>query len=129
MTTLTKEQQEKLQEAFSSICNLSFATEKDNFSTCGCFHIQPFFTHWDRKTVKEVMYQIKLYINTWVIPKMEDGLMLSKKKVEKYERQRHKEAMQRKRDWELNNFPESVGKKIKKKNNSRQAKLRSKGIA
>lgn len=69
MKQLNKKEQEQLQEAFNAVCNLFFATEKDNFSKCSSFHIKPFNTHWDKKTVKEVMLRM-CYLH---LRKLKDG--------------------------------------------------------
>lgn len=99
MKQLNKEEQEKLQEAFSAVCNLLFATEKNNFSKCSSFHIKPFNTHWDKKTVKEVMYHVKLYLRTWVIHPMEQALKEDRNNIKKFEKKRHKKVLARKKEW------------------------------
>ncbi len=94
---LNKKEFENLKDAFEKICNLYYATEKDNFSTCSVFHIQPFNPHWDKKTVKEIIYSMRLYIGSWVIPPMEQALKMSRKEVKKNEKSRHKAAVKRKK--------------------------------
>lgn len=99
MKTLTVREEEKLMEAFSCMVNMSIATDKDNHSRCGSFQIRPFNTHWDKKTLKEVMGGVKIYIDTWVIPRMEEALQVKRSSVERYERKRHKEAKIRYNEW------------------------------
>lgn len=99
MKQLNQKEQKQLQEAFSAACNLFFATEKDNFSTCSSFHIKPFNTHWDRKTVKEVMYHVKLYLGSWVISPMENALKEDRQKIKQYQQKRHREANKYKKEW------------------------------
>lgn len=77
------QRRELLEEAFRAICNMSMAKEKDNHASCHSFHIEPFHTHWDKKTVKEVKYNVDLYINTWVIRPMEKALGLSRTAIKK----------------------------------------------
>lgn len=102
MKQLNQKEQEQLQEAFNAVCNLFFATEKDNFSKCSSFHIKPFNTHWDKKTVKEVMYHVKLYLGSWVIHPMEQALKEDRNKVKRNEQKRHREAQKRKKEWMAN---------------------------
>ena len=102
MKQLNQKEQEQLQEAFNAVCNLFFATEKDNFSKCSSFHIKPFNTHWDKKTVKEVMYQVKLYLGSWVVYPMEQALKEDRNKIKRYEQKRHREEVARKKEWMAN---------------------------
>lgn len=81
MKQLNEKEFEKLTEAFELICNLYYASEKDNFSRCGVYHIQPFNTHWDKKTVKEIMYHMRLFLGSWVIYPMEQALKMGRKKA------------------------------------------------
>ena len=99
MKQLNQKEQEQLQEAFSAVCNLFFATEKDNFSKCSSFHIKPFNTHWDKNTVKEVMYHVKLYLGSWVISPMEQALKEDRRKIKRYEQKTSREANKRKKEW------------------------------
>ena len=99
MRAISNEEYEKLKKAFEIICNLNFASEKSNHSTCGVFHIQPFNTHWDKKTVKEIIYNMRLYLSTWAIPEMENALKLSSKKVEQRRRIENRAANKRKKEW------------------------------
>lgn len=80
---LSLENEKLLNEAFVSICNMSFADSENNHSTCGVFHIKPFSTHWDKKTVDEVIQHVRIYIDTWVISRMEQVLGKDKKDIEK----------------------------------------------
>lgn len=102
MKQLNQKEQEQLQEAFNALCNIFFATEKDNFSKCSSFHIKPFNTHWDKKTVKEVMYHVKLYLGSWVIHPMEQALKEDRNKVKRNEQKRHREAQKIKKEWMAN---------------------------
>lgn len=99
MKTLNQEQEEKLKEVLSYMVNLSIAREKDNYSTCGSFHIEPFNTHWDKKTVKEVNYHVRLYIDIWVIPKLEQILNIKRSTIERERRKKYKEARIRYKEW------------------------------
>lgn len=80
---LTKENEKLLNDAFVSACNMSFADSIDNHSTCGSFHIKPFETHWDKKTVDEVVQNVKIYLDTWVIGRIQQVLGKDKKDIEK----------------------------------------------
>lgn len=91
MKKLNKKQEEQLKEAFSALCNLYYASEKDNFSQCTAFHIKPFNTHWDKRTIKEVMNGIKLYLSSWVIHPMEKALEEDRVKIKSDEQKYHKE--------------------------------------
>jgi len=99
MKTLNKKEERELQEAFQALCNMYFATEKNNFSKCTSFHIKPFNPHWDEKTVQEVMKHVKMYLSAWVITPMEQVLKINKEQVEKDEQQRHKEALEERNNW------------------------------
>lgn len=99
MKQLNKKEEEQLKQAFDAICNMYYATEKDNFSKCSAFHIKPFNNHWDKKTVKELMYGLKLYIGSWVISPMEEALKMSRYDVEKEEKKRSRESKKWKKEW------------------------------
>lgn len=81
ISALTDEQQKQLSEVFRVLVCLSSATEKDNFSTCGCFHIKPFNTHWDETTVKEIIYHVRLYLDTWAIYPLEEYFGFDRKEL------------------------------------------------
>lgn len=109
MKNLSEEQEEKLKGAFSAICNLSFATIKDNHSRCGSFHLEPFNTHWDKKTTKDVMKNVKIYIDTWVIRPMEQAFLLDRRTIEKEARKWRKKEQERKKTF----LAENRHKKLK----------------
>lgn len=104
MKQFNEEEFKQLKEVFEFICNLYYATEKDNFSRCSVFHIEPFNTHWDKKTVKEVIHSMRLYLGSWVIYPMEQALKTNRATVEKEERNRHRQAIKMKKEWEKKNF-------------------------
>lgn len=74
MSKETEDKENKLKDAFRSAVAISYASVDDNYSICGSFHIEPFNTHWDRKTVEEVMYHVQLYTRTWIVSPMESAL-------------------------------------------------------
>ena len=51
---LTKEQKEHLIDAFKALVSLNTADIVDNHSRCGCFHIEPFKKHWDKKLPRKL---------------------------------------------------------------------------
>ena len=72
---------DQLKEAFRCAVNLNTAQTYYNHSTCGSFHIAPFNTTWDKKTVEEVMYRVQLYVNTWIVYPMSEALELDPKDI------------------------------------------------
>jgi hypothetical protein len=79
---ITEEQERELQEAFRCLVALYSAEEnKDHYSTCACYHIEPFNNHWDKKTVEEVKQHVRMYINSWILPQLESVLNLKRTPV------------------------------------------------
>lgn len=79
---INSKQEQELAEAFKSAVSISVAGVDDNHATCGSFHINPFNTHWDRKTVEEVMYHVQLYTRTWIVAPMERALGMKMAEVD-----------------------------------------------
>jgi hypothetical protein len=76
---LSKQKQDKLREAFRCIVSLAGATPKDNKTECGCYSHIGFIP--DPQTIEETRRGIKLYLETWVIPLMEESLDFSSELV------------------------------------------------
>jgi hypothetical protein len=110
MSELNKEQRKFLHEAFDAIVALSEAVEKDNFSPCGVFHIEPFHTHWDKKTVREVKYQMKLYVDTWITYRMEQAFGLDRKETIKRMKESHRQRQITKHKWEIEQLEKNTHK-------------------
>lgn len=79
---MTEEQEKELKEAFRCAVSISYASTEDNHASCSSFHIQPFNTHWDRKTVEEVLYSVQIYTRTWIVAPMERALGYSASEVD-----------------------------------------------
>jgi hypothetical protein len=69
--------QEELREAFRCIVSLAHAKHEDNKMSCACYRIKPFNRDWDPATVHEVSQAVKGYLQSWVIPALEEHLGLS----------------------------------------------------
>lgn len=69
---ITQSQIDDLREAFRCVVSLAGATPKDNKTTCGCYSHIGFKP--DERTIEETRISVQLYLNTWVIPKMESAL-------------------------------------------------------
>lgn len=82
MKTLTDTQYEALEEAYASLMKMATATvdNADGKDQCSCFHTEPFQTHWDQQTVKEVRERVLLFLNSWVVTKLSVALDVSTKK-------------------------------------------------
>lgn len=69
---MEQEQKNDLMKSFSAAVALSYSKiNEENKTNCGCFDIEPFNPHWDRKTVEEVMYNVQLYTRTWIVSPLE----------------------------------------------------------
>lgn len=79
---MTEEQIKELKEAFRCAVSISYASTEDNHASCSSFHIQPFNTHWDKKTTEEVLYSVQLYTRTWIVAPMERALGYSAAEVD-----------------------------------------------
>lgn len=96
---MKQEDKEALEKAFEAVCNMYFAAEKDNHSSCSSFHIKPFNTHWDKQTVKEVIEDVKIYLGTWVISPMEYALNKDRHKVEREAKKYYRQSQKRKKTY------------------------------
>lgn len=81
-TQINQEQEDKIREAFRCVVSLCCASHENNHASCGSFHIQPFNTHWDKKTVEEVLYHVQLYARTWILSPLQTALNLDSTIVE-----------------------------------------------
>jgi hypothetical protein len=79
---LNQSQIDSLKEVLRTVHSLSIADITPNHSTCSCYQIKPFHSHWDETTAKEISQKVRLYINTWIKPKLLELLEMDIKQVD-----------------------------------------------
>lgn len=82
MKTLNEDQVNNVLEAIRSAHALCSAGIEDNGSTCGCYHIKPFKTHWDEKTVIEVAESVRIYVRSWILSPLSEVFNVSESNLD-----------------------------------------------
>lgn len=99
--TLTEDQIQKLIEVTKAVYSFTEADTERNHANCTSFEIKPFKTHWDEKTVREVMHSMQLYVRTWILHPLADLSGVDLKEVEKSLKIRYLESQKRKIEKEI----------------------------
>lgn len=88
--------QEELREAFRCIVSLTHAKCIDNKMSCSVYQIKPFNTHWDEDTAIEIAAAVKRYLQSWVLPALEEHLGLNESLLKEMMERQHEERKQAK---------------------------------
>ena len=90
-TQQSKRRDEELREAFRCIVSLAHAKPVDNKMTSSVYALEPFNTEWDPATVHGVSAAVRRYLQSWVIPALEEHLGLSEDMMKEIMERQHEE--------------------------------------